>query len=226
MDNLSKLLQSKKQELADDLTGRLKTDGDNPGSSDRKNDQNKLKEPAVKRMLTNMTVSSPSNIKGSRFKKFGYHDKESGMTFEAETDMTAFDKKKKHLTNSKSQMNTASKQSQNSLSSKGSKAALDSNSVQYQILTKRQQNRDKLPGDKNLYDTKPPKVDYYDVFYFETKVRDMMNEYLDPWRVSVKRDKEVAQVLRHDYDSIIERLHELECYALIQEWRYKPSAQL
>ena len=36
-------------------------------------------------MNSTMTNSSPSNIKGSRFKKFGYHDKESGMTYEPET---------------------------------------------------------------------------------------------------------------------------------------------
>ena len=66
-----------------------------------------------------------------------------------------------------------------------------------------------------MYDTKPPKVDYYDVFYFETKVRDMMSDYLEPWRISVKRDKESTQELRHDYNKLLERQHELECYALI-----------
>ena len=66
-----------------------------------------------------------------------------------------------------------------------------------------------------LYIDHPPKVDYYDVFYFETIVRTMMEEYLEPWRQCMKEDKEKAAQLRYDYNSLMERMHELECYAML-----------
>ena len=40
-----------------------------------------------------------------------------------------------------------------------------------------------------LYDLKPPRVDYYDVFYFETRVRDMIEEYMKPYKRSAKQEK-------------------------------------
>ena len=76
-----------------------------------------------------------------------------------------------------------------------------------------------------LYIDNPPKVDYYDVFYFETIVRNMMDEFMEPWRQALKEDKEKAAQLRYDYNSLMERMHELECYAMIQEWKLKPSNQ-
>ena len=84
---------------------------------------------------------------------------------------------------------------------------------------------EQLVGDPELYIDHPPKVDYYDVFYFETRVREMMTEYLDPLRKAHLEDKERAAKLRLDYNFIIERVHELESYALIQEWKLKPSRQ-
>ena len=51
------------------------------------------------------------------------------------------------------------------------------------------QNRSALPGDAVIYDSKPPRVDYYDVFYFETRVRDMLEEYMVPFKESIKEDK-------------------------------------
>lgn len=66
-----------------------------------------------------------------------------------------------------------------------------------------------------LYIENPPKVDYYDVFYFETRVREMMGEFLEPWRNAANEDKEKSAKLRLDYNSLLERLHELESYALI-----------
>ena len=68
-----------------------------------------------------------------------------------------------------------------------------------------------------------PKVDYYDVFYFETRVRDMIQGYVEPLRKSILEDKEITAKLSLDYNCILDRLHELECYALIQEWKLKPS---
>ena len=50
----------------------------------------------------------------------------------------------------------------------------------YQILSRRTKDKSILPGDHDLYDSMPPKVDYYDVFYFETRVRDMIEEYMEP----------------------------------------------
>ena len=72
-----------------------------------------------------------------------------------------------------------------------------------------------LPGHPLLYIDHPPKIDYYDVFYFETRVRDMMNEFIQPWKQAAYEDKERAAKLRLDYNSILERVHELESYALI-----------
>ena len=66
------------------------------------------------------------------------------------------------------------------------------NGNHYAILSKRVQNRDKLPGDPNLYDGQPPRVDYYDVFYFETRVRDMLEEYMQPLQESIHNDKEAS----------------------------------
>ena len=65
-----------------------------------------------------------------------------------------------------------------------SQVSVGSHSLQYQVLSKRlnDQNRSALPGDAVLYDIKPPRVDYYDVFYFETRVRDMMDEYMVPFK--------------------------------------------
>ena len=38
-----------------------------------------------------------------------------------------------------------------------------------------------------------------------------------------KEDKEQYVQLRYDYDRILERLYELEHYALIQDWKLDPS---
>ena len=35
-----------------------------------------------------------------------------------------------------------------------------------------------------------PKVDYYDIFYFETRVRDMIEEFMEPFKKVSKTDKE------------------------------------
>lgn len=93
----------------------------------------------------------------------------------------------------------------------------------YQILSRRTKDKSVLPGNSDLYDQMPPKVDYYDVFYFETRVRDMIDEYMEPIQAASREDKETTVQLRHDYDVILERLNELESYALLQEWKLKPS---
>ena len=48
----------------------------------------------------------------------------------------------------------------------------------------------------------PPKVDYYDVFYFETRAREMIAEFIEPWRAAAREDKERAAKLRLDYNCI------------------------
>jgi len=63
-------------------------------------------------------------------------------------------------------------------------------------------DKDKLPGSENYYNTHPPVVAYYDIFYFETRMRDMIQECVEHLRVSAKEDKELAVQLRHDYDSV------------------------
>ena len=35
-------------------------------------------------------------------------------------------------------------------------------------------NKNKLPGNETYYNTHPPVVAYYDIFYFETRMRDMI----------------------------------------------------
>lgn len=94
----------------------------------------------------------------------------------------------------------------------------------FKIYSSRIQNKGKLPGDSMLYDLKPPRVDYYDVFYFETRMRDMLEEYMGPMLNTMKSDKAKAIQLRFDYDTILDRLHELESFALIQDWRISPES--
>lgn len=85
----------------------------------------------------------------------------------------------------------------------------------YKVFKGRQPDKHILPGDWLLYDHKPPLVEYYDVFYFETRVRDMIEEYMGPVKKMFKADKEMFIQLRFDYDRILERLHELEHFAMI-----------
>ena len=66
-------------------------------------------------------------------------------------------------------------------------------------------------------------MDYYDIFYFETRVRDMMQNFMKPIQQTMKDDKKASIQLRFDYDNILERMHELESYCLIQEWKFDPS---
>ena len=66
-------------------------------------------------------------------------------------------------------------------------------------------------------------MDYYDIFYFETRVRDMMQNFMKPIQQTMKDDKKAFIQLRFDYDNILERMHELESYCLIQEWKLDPS---
>ena len=66
-------------------------------------------------------------------------------------------------------------------------------------------------------------MDYYDIFYFETRVRDMMQNFMKPIQQTMKDDKKASIQLRFDYDNILERMHELESYCLIQEWKLDPS---
>lgn len=93
----------------------------------------------------------------------------------------------------------------------------------YQIYSKRNPDKSTLPGDPTIYEFKMPKVDYYDIFYFETRVRDMIEEFMEPFKKVAKTDKETYIQLRYDYDRILERVYELEHYALIQEWKLDPS---
>ena len=65
-------------------------------------------------------------------------------------------------------------------------------------------------------------MDYYDIFYFETRVRDMMQNFMKPIQQTMKDDKKASIQLRFDYDNILERMHELESYCLIQEWKLDP----
>ena len=61
-----------------------------------------------------------------------------------------------------------------------SKEALENRN--YTIKSRKEKELDNLVGDEELYIDHPPKVDYYEVFYFETRARDMINEFIEPWR--------------------------------------------
>ena len=80
-----------------------------------------------------------------------------------------------------------------------------------------------LPGSPSINKKKPVRIDYYDVFYFESMMRDMIEQTFAPIRNSFTEDKEAYQVLRYDYDIIVKRLHELEQFALIKSWQTNPS---
>ena len=43
----------------------------------------------------------------------------------------------------------------------------------------------------------------------------MIAEYMEPLKLSQKDDKLASMQLRVDYDKLLERLHELEAFALI-----------
>lgn len=58
----------------------------------------------------------------------------------------------------------------------------------------------KIPGEAFLYFKNPSKVDYYDLFYFETRMRAMVGEFMEPWRKAMLEDKEKAAKLRLDYN--------------------------
>ena len=65
----------------------------------------------------------------------------------------------------------------------------------------------------------PPKVDYYDIFYFETRMRDMIQENMEKIRLSAKQDKEEFEKLNQDYERMQTRILELEdfCFPLVRK---------
>ena len=178
-------------------------------------------DPALK---SQATLSSPRNILGSRFKKFEYKDENTGMLYPAEdiasppgSHQHKIEERKPSFGPSRTEVSRPSSLEKNSKRSRSlvSGPNLQLVDTQYQILSRRKQNKEVLPGDPLLYDNKPPRVDYYDVFYFETRVRDMMEEYMVPFKESIQNDKVASVQLRYDYDCLLERLYELEHFALI-----------
>ena len=53
----------------------------------------------------------------------------------------------------------------------------------------------------------------------------MLEEHLIPFKEAIKADKTLYTQLRFDYDKVVERLYELESYAMIQNWKLKPAKQ-
>ena len=51
----------------------------------------------------------------------------------------------------------------------------------------------------------------------------MIEEYMTPFKKSIKEDKFISVQMRFDYDKLLERLHELECFAMIQDWKLNPT---
>jgi len=50
------------------------------------------------------------------------------------------------------------------------------------------------------YRAHPPTIDYYDLFYFETRMRDLIQECTETLRLSTKDDKEQTLRIQHRYD--------------------------
>lgn len=51
-----------------------------------------------------------------------------------------------------------------------------------------------------FYKAHPPTIDYYDLFYFETRMRDLIQEATEAIRTSTKDDKEISIRLQHRYE--------------------------
>ena len=71
-------------------------------------------------------------------------------------------------------------------------------------------DKSKLPGAAKFYTEHPPTIQYYDIFYFETKMRDMIQECMEQIRQSAKEDKEKTEIVKQNYDNVKIRIEELE----------------
>ena len=83
-------------------------------------------------------------------------------------------------------------------------------SIAYKILTDKAKKRFELPGEEVHFQPHPVRVDYYDIFYMETRMRAMLDEILTPIQAGIKEDKIKYHQLRYDYDTLVDRMHELE----------------
>lgn len=86
-------------------------------------------------------------------------------------------------------------------------------SIHYKILTNRSNKDINLPGTSEHFTPKQPKIDYYDIFYMETRLRAMLDEILTPMQLGIKEDKIKYSQLRYDYDFLLYRMRELEQFA-------------
>ena len=80
-----------------------------------------------------------------------------------------------------------------------------------------------LPGVEEHFELHQPKVDYYDIFYMETRMRAMLDEILTPINKGMKEDKIKYNQLRYDYDCLLDRMHELEQFAMLK--KYEPPLE-
>ena len=170
----------------------------------------------------------PKNLNKSQYKKYEFKDEVNHVVLPAESKLGRSQWMRKpslvmqtsmmsdSLSSSKKKKsNKDSKKKSSRANSQPAKIPEEEEKPHWQIFSMRDKDKSTLPGEAMLYEIKPPKVDYYDVFYFETRVRDMIEEYMEPFKKSHKTDKETSIQLRFDYDRIIEKLYELEHFALI-----------
>jgi len=72
-----------------------------------------------------------------------------------------------------------------------------------------------LPGKGQAQSDDPSKVDNYDIFYFETRMRSMMEEYMDPIQKSFKEDKKALHRMKTENEDICKRLKALEQFSFL-----------
>ena len=121
--------------------------------------------------------SSPRNTRGSNFKKFDYVDKKTKVRTSHE---------KKPVT-SKIRLSTSPNQRNNKADRVKNSAGKDS--IHYKILTNRSHKDINLPGTTEHFTPHQPRIDYYDIFYMETRMRGMLDEILTPIQLGIKDDK-------------------------------------
>jgi hypothetical protein len=68
----------------------------------------------------------------------------------------------------------------------------------------------------------PVTIDSYDMFFVETRVRDMISEYMDPINEGMLKDAETVRVCKTEYTNVMKRIMNLEdCCFIIP----KPSEE-
>ena len=62
----------------------------------------------------------------------------------------------------------------------------------------------------------PVSIDSYDMFYFETRIRDMIAEYMDPVNEGMLKDTETVRAVRTEYENMFKRVQKRTSTASVQ----------